>query len=239
MLQVPPDTSGRDVSAYDDMRLLFDSENAVVDQYIVQSSLFHTWFSSRQSQAIGIPDIFVDDEISPLTTFCATFVSTMRRQPVFLTLSHFCQLHVNDGLTGGRGLIRSLISQLSPYVSLEGLSRQELLQSSGNLPYLMNLFEKLISRLYGCAVFCVIDGIHVFDGTPLFADELSLVLMRLVQLASTSHPRLVFKLLVTGVGNSWFFREGLSIYNQLVIEDDYRNSNREYTKELMSAELAW
>ncbi|KAF7502759.1 hypothetical protein GJ744_005176 [Endocarpon pusillum] len=238
ILQVPPDTSGRDALAYDNMRLLFDSENAIVDQYIVQSSLFHVWFSSRQSQAIGIPDIFFAEEISPLTIFCATFVCTMRRQPLFLSLSHFCQLHVNDGLVGGSGLIRSLISQLSPHVTLEGLSRQEVLQSSGNISYQMSLFDGLIARLSGCAVFCVIDGIHAFDRTPALASELNLVLMRLVQLASTSHPRLVFKLLVTGIGNTWFFREGLSIYNQLVIEDDYRNSSREYTKELLNAELA-
>lgn len=239
ILQVRPDTSARDVLVYDSRRGTVDLDNAMVDQYIMQTSLFRTWISSRESLPLGILDIFVDQTISPLTTFCATLLSNLARYPFFLTLSYFCQPHTDDDLAGGSGLIRSLLAQLLPHVSLEGLSRSELLRSSRDPAYLVDLFVKMIDRLSGCVIFCVIDGIHAFDPSNVLAEEVKFVLAKLLPLASTPHPRLVFKLLVTGLGSSWFFKYGLSIHHQLMIEDDFRSNNEDCTEELMSGDLAW
>lgn len=239
ILRVAPNVATGDVLAYDGIRESFDSQNAVLDRYIMRSMDFRKWFSSSQSHTLGILDIFPDQAFSPVSVFCGTFVSILRRQPLFLTLSHFCQLHTKDDLGGGQGLIRSLLTQLSPYVSLQGIKRQELLQSCRDLPYLLFLFQQMMTRLSGCAVFCIIDGIHFFDSNPIQTDELNAVLTTLTNLASAPQPASVFKLLVTGNESSWFFRHGLPLPNQMLIEEDFDRSKEDFTEADMTGDIAW
>ena len=103
----------------------------------------------------------------------------------------------------------------------------------------MDLFEKLLATLADVAVFCVLDGIHFCDSNQVFAEEVASVLTRLTYLASIPHPRIIFKLLVTGNGSSWFFKDGLSVSKQLLIEEDFAKNQEDTTEELISAELAW
>jgi hypothetical protein len=239
ILRVGPEFASADIAAYDNMRNSFNSTNALVDRFIMQSVQFQSWFGSKQSQALGIPDIFADQLYSPLSMFSATFLSIVQRHPLFLPLSYFCQPHTNDGLAGGSGLIRSLICQLAPHVNLQGLQREELQQSCGDLNYLLFIFQQMVGRLNGFAIFCVIDGIHYCDRNPVHANEISAVLTTLMQIASTPYPTMVFKLLVTGVGSSWFFRHGLPRSNQLAIEEDFRRNKEDYNEDSMAAELTW
>ena len=239
ILRVSPDTWATDISAYQSIRGSIQTENANVDQYVLQTTHFRAWLSSKYSDVLGILDIFVDGEVSPLSTFTATLLLSLQRLPLFPTLSYFCQPHTSDHLAGGWGLLRSLISQLSAMVTLDGLPRQETLASCQSLPGLMDLFEKLLATLADVAVFCVIDGIHFCESNHVFAEEFDFVLTRLTHLASTSHPRIVFKLLVTGNGSNWFFKDRLSVSKQLLIEEDFAKNQEDTTEELISAELAW
>ncbi len=220
------------------MKVSNQTKNANVDQYIIQTTHFSAWLSSKYSDVLGILDIFVDAEVSPLSTFAATLLFNFQRPPLFLTLSYFCQLHTNDHLAGVRGLLRSLVSQLSAMVTLDGLPKQKILASCQSLPGLMDLFEDLLVTLADVAVFCVIDGIHFYCLTQISAEEGAYILTRLTHLASTP-LRIVFKLLVTGNGSNRFFKYTLSASKQLPVEEDFAKNQEDTIEELISAELAW
>lgn len=119
----------------------------------------------------------------------------------------FCGAHSTSGdpIGGPAGLIRCLIAQLLPLREFDidfvrfGLGNEQLQQE--NLAALCGVFRGLVTQLPGTILFCIIDGVSLFEIEP-WRSQMQDVLRSLTLLAENKLLGAVFKLLVTSPGVS-------------------------------------
>jgi len=189
--------------------------------WLMVTDRFCEWldFSGGGSDLIlvdGNLDTESEGKISSLSAFCGSFIEA-RKAPHFLVLYHFCGLHTqfSDSLSGPRGMVRNLISQLLRWHETEGtpltitLSDPNCGELSGHqLPSLLVLFRELMQQTpSGMTLYCLIDGISEFETTNYdWETELSETvgfLHTLVEdLRQASIPGPAFKILLTAAQRS-------------------------------------
>lgn len=120
----------------------------------------------------------------------------------FISLTFFCGRHLdrNEAIAGGRGLIKSLISQMLVQYSfdttiLDGRMIQDAL--NGDLGALCALFRSLAHQLpSGITLVCLIDGIKYYERAD-FENEMGEALVHILNLLQAPNMASTVKVLVT------------------------------------------
>lgn len=188
-------------------------------------------------------DKFALDSLSPVSVFCATFVTSMMEvRPDDALAYFFCGLHAlpGDAWYGPNGLVRSLIVQL--LMKLVDMDRE---MARWNLDFinhsdylwelerhdLHSLCIALHSLLYefppGMTVYCIIDSVSRFDVDRLFED-LALVMDCLEAVIEDDALPATVKVLLTNPSRSTLRVKQLPVISKdpsrlLSLSEHYRN----------------
>lgn len=216
-----------------------------------QSLLKHRRFIEWLSQCH--PDfIFVEanissaamEKVSVVSTFCATFVGSMKKaQPQEVVVHFFCGLHntTHDPWLGPNGLIRSVLLQLvmrleqMNSLSLDFINDREFLKDleSHDLPSLCQALHELVSQFPpDLSVYLVIDSISMFDRGKLFND-LQTVISWLRYIVQDRSLAPMFKVLITTPKNCTLRVKRLLEPESMVL----LSSNNLMPMEIMSASV--
>ncbi|KAK7913870.1 hypothetical protein PG985_011573 [Apiospora marii] len=146
-----------------------------------------------------------DDQLSPVSYVVAKLVSTLRtvqqQNPFIISVVFFCGQHQNDGYSGCRDLIITLILQLiDQYRSFsdELLSECSWCLEEHDLAGLCDLYEKMCYELpEGTMLYCTLDGLSAFSFPEKRLEEVQMVVWRLLSLARgiSEKPSACIKLL--------------------------------------------
>ncbi|KAF3224225.1 hypothetical protein TWF106_004425 [Orbilia oligospora] len=156
----------------------FDARSQSQAQSIVQKERFLMWMSNDESDILlvdGNLHSSASDNLSAMSLFNATFAISMasiRTEDVFVHF--FCGLHTSarDWFYGPSGLVRSLIIQLLRALDQRGDPNLNFINSKRyvrrlkmhDLDTLCIAVEELINQFpVGTSIYCIIDGISVYD----------------------------------------------------------------------------
>jgi len=195
---------------------------------LLQSQPYRQWMFSAESGLLLVNgDAMNDaaDTISPLSVLCGFILQSLGDMGRSRTIHHFCGLHVStrDHLYGPSGLLLSLAGQL---LMLDDVAFDLRFADDrgyctnvrqGDLPTLCHLLYHLFVQLpMFYVVFCVIDGISVFETSKLQAD-LASALDCLSRLVEDSQLRGTVKVLITHPGISYVAQEILPRQQQYTL----------------------
>ncbi|KAK8121676.1 hypothetical protein PG984_010346 [Apiospora sp. TS-2023a] len=132
-----------------------------------------------------------DDQLSPVSYVVAKLVTTLRtvqqQSPFIISVSFFCGQHQNDGYSGCRELMITLILQLIDQYrafSAEVLSECNWYLEESDLGGFCDLYEKLCYELpEGTMLYCTLDGLSAFSFPNKRLEEMQIVVGRLLALA--------------------------------------------------------
>jgi hypothetical protein len=199
--------------------------------WVLRTPRFMKWIQSRDSDVLSINgnlDGFGMARYSPLSLLPATLIQSLLQQPHIYVVYYFCGMHnsVMDDLAGPVGLIRSLNAQLLSFQQV-GLDFVQVGQwgeglQSLDLQTLCRLFRRLVSQLPDMMLFCVLDGVSLFE-TDLSRNDAAFVLRKLIDLSMDEDLDCHFKLLLTSATMSRIGKELLSETNILSIPENAGN----------------
>ncbi|KAK6345985.1 hypothetical protein TWF730_010320 [Orbilia blumenaviensis] len=204
----------------------FDAKCQSQAQSMIQNQRFLTWMTSQKSDILlvdGNLPSSASDNLSAMSLFSATFaISMVSVRPDDVFVQFFCGLHTaanRDWFYGPSGLVRSLILQLVRALDqrndpdLSFIDSNEYIQGleEHDLVILCSTVEKLVIQFPpGTNIFCVIDGISVYDKEyqGLFW-SMKFVLSRLQDIVRNEGLETNFKILCTTPGRSTLKMKGL------------------------------
>lgn len=144
---------------------------------LLTTEQFTSWLSRDESNLLvvdGHCKSFAHGKTSPLSVFCASLASTLRRSGSLVILWYFCGSHTVDSgdLPGGPlGLIRSLLGQLLYHpddVLPENLRVASNLYNRAdheNIDHLCEIFGAVFSQINPMKItICLLDNIAEYEG---------------------------------------------------------------------------
>lgn len=153
--------------------------------------------------------------ISSLSWLCFSILQALQQTGHLYSLVFFCGRHLDaaDSHVGGRGIIRSLLSQLlcqqPAHAAQDHTINWELIQA-GDIQHLCPLFHSALHQLPPeSVVFCIIDGIKYYERDQ-YVDEMSAVLRFLLDLVQGGQEQYVFKILITSPSPTTIVRQAFS-----------------------------
>jgi hypothetical protein len=180
--------------------------------------------------------------VSPLSLFAASIVGSLRNIDRFCSIAFFCGQHTDsdDPLTGGAGIIKSLIAQLlaqrcfddadlahiSQRVNLSLLKRD-----TEKIQELCKLFALLVRRLRSdTTLFCVLDSVNLYEGEEYMQDMyVDRVLNDILSLTQDKNVKAHVKILFTSPTDTNMIRKGfqqkdiLSMSGRLSVDKHFSN----------------
>jgi hypothetical protein len=213
-------------------------------QWVIQTPCFQQWLWSSNSSALLINGNESCDGMarcSPMSLLSATLIQSLLQEPSALVINFFCGAHnsVSEEVRGPVGLLRSLNAQLLSTWQFDcGFVRfGEWMGGlrAHDLHTLGRLFRKLVGQLSNVVLFCVIDGISLFEshGWQLGTE---FILRKLLDLAEDDDLDCRFKLLLTSATLSRSGARILGDQRSLSIPGDVR-SDRLLTDRTIQNEL--
>ncbi|CZR68655.1 uncharacterized protein PAC_18554 [Phialocephala subalpina] len=179
-------------------------------RWLLRSARFQDWLCSSRSDVLladGNSEQYGMARCSPMTLMCAVLAQGLAKRDGTLVVHFFCGAHNTSGddLAGPTGLIRSLIIQVLARYELdlsfmdsgrwyEHLEKQDPL-------VLCNLFHRIVAQLPGIILFCIIDGVSLFEKEQWRA-QIELVVWKLREIVADPTMNVVLKLLITSPGIS-------------------------------------
>jgi hypothetical protein len=197
-----------DLSAVDKVDMAEISDSAALvnrrDQgraeHLVENAQFKQWVVRTSSTELLVHGHMKPSRtsVTPLSLFSAAIVRSLRQVDRFCAVAFFCGQHtdLDDPLTGGIGLIKSLTTQLLRQHRFDDADLDKVAQEV-NLPLmkrgveeLCQLFTVLVRRLRNdTTLFCVIDSVEVYEDEDIMQGmHVEKVLFEILQL--TDDPRL-------------------------------------------------
>ncbi|KAI1413039.1 hypothetical protein F5Y13DRAFT_179850 [Hypoxylon sp. FL1857] len=156
--------------------------------YLRKRDEFYDWFSSKD------PDLLVvngnlntpsNSKISPLSLVCANLVANLLEIECAVTLYFFCSenLDARDGSRGPQRVMRSILAQLLVFLknyehlSLEFVNSRRYQHGleHQNMGTLCTSFWELVNQLSQTTVFCIIDGVSLYEQKEWKEDLESLI----------------------------------------------------------------
>lgn len=193
---------------------------------LIRNSKFETWLKSRDAQVLLVDGNSLSEALSrtsPLSLLCATLAQSFVDIESAVCLQFFCGLHTssNDSLSGPKGLIRSLISQLLSYSSFDlgfinsRISRDRI--QNYELDHLCELFRRLLCQIsIDNVVFCIIDSISLYEKAE-WRQDVCFVVRKLREFTETEELNTVFKFLITSSSRSRHVNDHIARQDQLVL----------------------
>lgn len=200
---------------------------------LLRSREFNIWLKSGTSRVLlvnGNSTSALTNRTSPISLICATLVQSLVDVQSVVCVQFFCGLHSsgNDSLSGPRGLMRSLISQLLLIQNFDlgfisSRSYRDQIHDC-ELGHLCGLFQTLVHQIpIDTVVFCVIDGISLYERLD-WREETCYVVGKVREIAESPALNAIFKLLLTTPGRSRYIKEHISPQDQLVLPLDTGNN---------------
>ena len=184
---------------------------------IMRSPKLHSWITATYSSALFINGNSQGSKWQHSTSFiCAKLTDsvepvikdTFENASTTLALAFFCDAHMgrDDPDRGLDGMMRSLLAQLLlsyPSFDLEVVQQINFIQCD-DVDDLCNIFLTLIEQLPSdFVVFCIVDGINLYEESTLLREEARVVLQALIDLTEhTKEQGCVFRLLLMSPWNS-------------------------------------
>ena len=230
LLRTDTDSAERDLERVLRQSQSFDIRSQGRVQWALQTPRFQQWLQSKHSDALLINGN-TDDGLarcSPMSMLSAMLIRSLE-QAGGVFVSHFsCGSHNSSGdpLSGPTGMLRSLNAQfLSTRQFDTGFLRtsrayEEL--RTHDLDALHRLLRILLGQLPNIVVFCIIDGISLFE-SERWRNETATVVRRLQHISSDETLECRFKLLFTTPTISRCANEVLRRENILSIPADAGN----------------
>ncbi|KAK0637533.1 hypothetical protein DIS24_g10725 [Lasiodiplodia hormozganensis] len=199
-----PDLEKIDMERISERKKRLDPEQRAKAENVVQNGQFKDWVVSTASEILLIQGNFRDgnQNVSALSSFCATLTEALRADRRFIPLVFFCGSHLDDDqCAGGFSMIVSLVVQLLsqqdfnmrllPYEVYDALDRWN------DIPAFCSLFEWLLCQLPDdVTVFCLIDGAVYYEREE-FVHDMSEVLAGILEMSTDGRLPVTFKVLVT------------------------------------------
>ncbi|KAF4967997.1 hypothetical protein FSARC_4558 [Fusarium sarcochroum] len=148
--------------------------------------------------------------VSPLSLFTASIVRSLRNVHRFCAIAFFCGQHtdLDDPLTGGFGLIKSLIAQLLDQHHFDDADLAHVAQDVNlsllkrdmeDIEELCQLFAVLVRRLRSdTTLFCVLDSVNVYEDEEYMQDmHVDRVLYEILSLTQDKKVKTHVKILLT------------------------------------------
>lgn len=182
---------------------------------VVEELHFQSWFKSPTSEIIVVCEdlqpfsSWDDDEPPRLTLLTAILIDTISSLGLPAPLFFFCAPHVRewDPLQGPLGMMKALLNQLlqqSADVKLPSLNHRitEQLSRSNDIQDFCDVFRAIVLDMPPTIIFCVIDGLSIFDNGVHSSDTALVVkfMRHLIAELNSDRPEFrkgpVFKLMV-------------------------------------------
>lgn len=170
---------------------------------------FKSLLRSKESRALLVETEtgeYSSERCSPMTLSCSLMLEELWQHQDAASIHYFCGMHntSTDSLSGGKGMARSLVSQLLRlqefnFHFLDAQWQDSLEQHE--LAFMCSLIQLLIRQLQYPVLYCIIDGITLLEGNR-WKDEVVEVIWHLVRLVDETDLGTSFKLLVTGLAKS-------------------------------------
>ncbi|KAI9680201.1 MAG: hypothetical protein M1829_001438 [Trizodia sp. TS-e1964] len=245
LLDADPDMAAKDVQTSIRRGQALDESHQGRAGWLMRNSTFQAWLTSGGTQVLLVDGNASDaafERTSSMSLLCAMLVNSLGEVQPAIPIQFFCGLHTasNDSLSGPRGLIRSLVTQLlciydfdltfvDSYQYLDHLQSHE-------VDHLCDLFRQLVKQLpTGLVLFCVIDGISLYENWEWRA-ETCFVIRKLRELSEDPHLQALLKLLVTSPLASRLVKDHISIEDHLILPRDAGAERQILTERLMTVE---
>lgn len=170
---------------------------------IMKSHQFRDWIVSPISQKLLIHGNYPGTwPISGLSVLCSMLYKALQASTEFIPLIFFCGRHLDerDAVAGGRGLIKSLISQtLSQYPFDTTMLNSYMIRDAldGNFHALCVLFQSLADQLpKERTMVCIIDGIKYYE-RDVYEQEMGEAIVQILNLVHNPNMPSIMKVLVT------------------------------------------
>lgn len=222
LLQVDIDTDCPMLTTVMRQAQFFDQEEQGRAQWALRTDRFKSWLQARASDALLINGNGSDGlaRWSSMSLLSALLAHSLSQQQSAYILNFFCGHHnsMGDPVSGPVGMMRVLITQLLSAHNFDlgfvrfgdwfdGLRVHD-------LSTLCRLFHKLLTQLPSVVVFCIIDGVSLFE-TSRWSEELAPVLRRLQFSVADDSLDCHFKVLFTSATISRGVKEILGPDNTL------------------------
>ncbi|KAI9683768.1 MAG: hypothetical protein M1822_005958 [Bathelium mastoideum] len=167
------------------------------------------FLTSATSDAILVEALLDGQEItrcSPMSLASAMLLQDVSGYAHAAAIHYFCGAHnsMQDPVSGGIGIARVLVGQLLCLQEFDFAFLNEEWSAAlnqGDPHALLQLFEPLIAQLQVSTLFCVIDGINLFEGNTR-KDETIALISTLLRVARECRHLVHLKLLVTSAAKS-------------------------------------
>jgi hypothetical protein len=228
LLAVPETAAGHDLTFMLRQSQSIDIQAQSKGRWLFRSPRFQNWLCSSGSDMLSVEgnsEQYGMSRCSPMTLMSTVLIQGLAKQDGTQVLHFFCGAHNtdNDDLGGPLGLIKSLIVQLLAMNDFdfgfigsrqwsEYLEKQDLLT-------LCNLFRGLVAQLPWLILFCVIDGISLFEREQ-WQSQIEFITWKLKEVAVDPTTSVVFKLLVTSPGICRFIKDVMTAEDRIRIPRD-------------------
>ncbi|KAF5532030.1 hypothetical protein FMEXI_12685 [Fusarium mexicanum] len=181
-------------------------------EHLVENAQFKQWVVRTNSTELLVHGHMKPSRtsVTPLSLFSAAIVRNLRQVDRFCAVAFFCGQHIDldDPLTGGIGLIKSLtVQRLRQYgfddADLDRVAQEVnlplLKRGVKNIEELCQLFAVLVRRLRNdTTLFCVIDSVNVYEDEDMMQGMyVEKVLFEILQLTSDPRVETHVKVLLT------------------------------------------
>ncbi|KAH7091246.1 hypothetical protein FB567DRAFT_518271 [Paraphoma chrysanthemicola] len=224
LLKTDEDTAGKDLEHVTRQAQSSDEISQGAMHWVLQSSRFRHWVQTTESDVLLINGNLEDGmaRITAMSLLCAMLVGSLRQQQGVYVLHYFCGTHNSrmDPTSGPSGMIRSLANQLLSMQQfdvhfIEYGQWKEAIEAD-SLSTMGRLFERLAEQVPAMMVFCIIDGISLFENET-WCTELQLVINVLLQTTRNQELGAHVKLLFTCAAGSRALSSRLPRQNQLSV----------------------
>lgn len=191
ILRVDPLKAANDLEYILRQKITFNAASKGQASYLLQRQEYDDWFTSRQPDLLVVDGNLTttrDSKISPLSLVCAKLIKEglSDRRPGVL-LYFFCSenMSAKDGLSGPQRIMCSLLEQLLGSLDSRNCLSLNFIDSRWwqhglerlDLGILCRTFRNLISQLPTTSVYCIIDGMSLYERELWKEDLLSLLEM--------------------------------------------------------------
>ncbi|KAI0860096.1 hypothetical protein F4860DRAFT_504327 [Xylaria cubensis] len=207
----------------------FDAMSKGQARYLMQREEFKEWFFSSDPSLLAVNgnlDNSSGSKISPLSLVCAEMVNFLEGIDNEVILYFFCSedMMSENGLPGPQKIMRSLLAQLLSFLHQQsdslsnrhGLSlafmesqRWQKQLRSLNLVTLCDTFWNLIQQMRPITVFCIIDGLSLYEKEE-WRDDVLFLVRELEEMVRDAKLRPRLKILITYVTRAIYPVERIS-----------------------------
>ncbi|KAJ4354144.1 uncharacterized protein N0V89_005877 [Didymosphaeria variabile] len=201
-----------------------DAQSQGAMHWVLQSPRLKRWIQSPYSDVLAVDGNLEDGmaRYSSTSLLCGMLIQSLREQKGVHVLHFFCGTHSSrfDPLSGPRGLLQSLIAQLLSIqqfdVGFLRFGQWEGGLRANSINTLCRLFKRLVEQLPNSVVFCIIDGISIFE-VETWLDELHLVVRTLLETVADEQLIARLKFLGTAASRSRCLNSLLSERDRLSV----------------------